>query len=290
MPGPDLTAVGAAFGRAAHVHLDDPPWILADTRSIELADEDALRAAELLTADGRLAMRRDDPRARWRATFVGRARFVEDLVADRLALGVDQYVILGAGLDTVAQRRPDLASRVRIFEVDQPRTQLWKQKRLRELTMPVPENLRFVPLDFEAGGSWVRAISDRGFRGAQPSTIASTGVTQYISVEALVTTMREVATLAPGTTFVCTFVLPVDLIDADERELRAITEERAVARGAPWISFYAPEELLSHATAAGFDDVRHVSARDLNERYFASRPDGLRAASGEQLIMATRTR
>jgi len=290
MAGPDLTAVGAAFGRAAHVILDDPPYVFEDTLSIRLADADILRAAQLLTPDGQLAAARDEPRAQWRGTFVGRARFVEDLVFERLGAGVDQYVILGAGLDTFAQRRSDLVSRLRIFEVDEPRTQRWKQERLRELALPVPPSLHFVPVDFESGDSWVSAIATHGFNAARPSVIASTGVTQYISVDAIATTMREAARLAPGTTFVCTFVLPVDLIDADERELRALTEERAATRGYPWISFYSPEQFLSLARAAAFDDVQHVSATALNERYCVARSDGLRAASGEHLITATRTK
>ncbi len=286
--GPDLTAVGAAFGRAAHVILDHPPYVLEDSLSLQLADEGALRAAQLLTSDGRLVGVEDDPRARWRGTFVGRARFVEDLVGGRLAMGVDQYVILGAGLDTFAQRRPEVTSRLRIFEVDEPSTQQWKQLRLRELGMPVPRNLCFVPVDFEHGDSWVSAIVGSGFDVARPGVIASTGVTQYISVDAITATMREAAGLASGTTFVCTFVLPVHLIDPGEREQRALTEERARARGFPWISFYSPEEFVALAVAAGFDDVRHVSAEELNRRYFAARQDGLRAASGEQLVTATR--
>lgn len=288
LSGPDLTAVGAAFGRAAHVILDAPPYVLEDTLGIRLADEDVLRAAQLLGSDGRLVAARDDPRARWRGTFVGRARFVEDLVGERLAMGVDQYVLLGAGLDTYAQRRPEVAARLRIFEVDEPKTQQWKQARLRDLAMPVPQHLRFVPVDFECGASWVEAISTAGFDAARASVVASSGVTQYISADALATTLRAAAALAPGTTFVCTFVLPVDLIDPDERALRALTEERAVARGFPWISFYSPDRMLSLATAAGFQEVRHVSARELNERYFRARPDGLRVASGEHLMTATR--
>jgi methyltransferase (TIGR00027 family) len=287
MSGPDLTAVGAAFGRAAHVILDDPPYVFEDTLSIQLADEDVLRAAQMLGSDGRLAATRDDPGAPWRGTFVGRARFVEDLVGDRLAMGANQYVILGAGLDTYAQRRPEVTSRLRIFEVDEPKTQRWKQDRLRDLAMPVPQHLRFVPLNFESGDSWVNAISMTGFDVTQASVVASTGVTQYISVDALTTTMREASELGPGTTFVCTFVLPVDLIDPDERELRSVTEARAAARGSPWISFYSPDELLSLARATGFEEVRHVSASELNERYFVARSDGLTAASGEHLITAT---
>lgn len=290
MAGPDLTAVGAAFGRAAHVLLDEPPHVLEDTLSIRLADEDALRATQRLAPDGGLLTSRDDPSARWRATFVARARFVEDLVDERLAAGVTQLVILGAGLDTFAQRRSDVASRLRIFEVDEPGTQRWKQGRLRALGLPVRESVRFVPLNFESGASWVEAIAAAGFDLARPAVVVSTGVTQYISVDAFTTTLRLAAGLAPGTAVVATLILPRYLVDPGDRELRAVTEERAAARGFPWISFYTPGDMISLAVAAGFDDVRHVSPDDLNARYFAGRRDGLRSPSGEHLIVATCTR
>jgi len=284
--GPDLTAVGAAYGRAAHVFLDAPPYVLEDTISIQFADEASLRAAQLLGPDGRLAVSADDPRARWRGAFVGRARYVEDLVSTRLAEGVGQYVILGAGLDSFAQRRDDLTSRLRIFEVDTPRTQQWKCRRIRELSMAVPESLSYVPLDFESGESWVEAISSRGFDARQPAVIASTGVAQYISVDAMVTTMREAAQLAPGTTFVCTSIVPIELVtDPDLRELRGATEAGAARRGAPWISFYAPEEFVALARSAGFDDVCYATP-EVNARYFASRTDGLRFS--ENIIAAAR--
>lgn len=288
MAGPDLTAVGAAFGRAAHVLLDDPPHVLDDTLSIRLADEEALRATQRLAPDGGLVVSRDDPSARWRATFVARARFVEDLVGERLAAGVTQLVILGAGLDTLAQRRSDLASHLRIFEVDEPGTQRWKQARLRGLGLAIPEGLRFVPLDFESGASWVEAITAAGFEPARPAVVASTGVTQYITVDAITTTFRQAAALAPGTTVVATFILPRELIDPADHELRAVTEERAAARGFPWISFYTPGDMRALAVAAGFDDVREVTQGELNARYFAARRDGLQAPSGEHLVVATR--
>jgi methyltransferase (TIGR00027 family) len=272
MPGPDLTAVGAAFGRAAHVLLDDPPHVLDDTLSIRLADDEVLRAAQLLAPDGRLVASRDEPRARWRGTFVARARFVEDVVGERLAAGVTQLVILGAGLDTFAERRTDLASRLHIFEVDEPGTQRWKRERLDALGLALPEGLRFVPLDFESGESWVQAIAAAGFDRARPAVIVSTGVTQYITADAFTTTLRQAATLAPGSTVVATFILPRALVeDPEDHELRRVTEERAAGRGFPWISFYTPKDILALAPAAGFDDVRQVSPADLNARYFAAR-------------------
>jgi O-methyltransferase involved in polyketide biosynthesis len=69
---------------------------------------------------------------------VARARFIEDLVTEQAA-HVGQYVILGAGLDTFAQRRPELASQLRVFEIDQPGTQAWKHRRLLELGYAIPD-------------------------------------------------------------------------------------------------------------------------------------------------------
>src|SRR4029077_9852267 len=99
----------------------------------------------------------------FRASIVARARFIEDLVASRSAQGTDQYVLLGAGLDTFAQRRPELAARLRVFEVDQPGTQAWKRRRLAELGYGVPAWLRLVPVDFEAGDSWSQRAAAAGF-------------------------------------------------------------------------------------------------------------------------------
>jgi methyltransferase (TIGR00027 family) len=119
-----------------------------------LEDEIGLR----LVAPDKSWVRRPDmdasgPRL-FRASIAARARFIEDLVADQAGRGVSQYVILGAGLDSFAQRRLDIASRLQVFEVDQPGPQAWKRQRLIELGFGVPEWLRLVPVDFEACGSW----------------------------------------------------------------------------------------------------------------------------------------
>ena len=78
---------------------------------------------------------------------------MEDLVTEHAGEGVTQYVVLGAGLDTFAQRRPEVASRLRVFEVDQPGTQAWKRRRLIELGFDIPDWLRLVPVDFAAAES-----------------------------------------------------------------------------------------------------------------------------------------
>src|SRR5690348_21108 len=131
--GPEDTAVRVALWRALHTEIDSPPHVLEDQVGLELV-------APLEGWSNRPDMHPQFT-APFRASIVGRARFIEDLVA---RAGVGQYVILGAGLDTFAQRKPELASRMTVFEVDQAGPQAWKRQRLLECGYGVPDWLRLV--------------------------------------------------------------------------------------------------------------------------------------------------
>ena len=140
---PDSSAVRVALWRALHVEVDASPHVIRDTIGLELvAPDDNWRSRPDMDPEGTRG---------FRAGIVARARFVDDLVTEQAALGVTQYLILGAGLDTFAQRRPGIASRIRIFEIDQPETQAWKRQRLIDLGFGIPGWLRLVPVDFKAG-------------------------------------------------------------------------------------------------------------------------------------------
>ena len=276
---PDGTAVRTALWRAMHVQVDLPPHVLDDEIGLRLADPD----------DGwrtRPDMDRHGTRL-FRASMVARARVIEDLVVEEAGRGVGQYVLLGAGLDTFAQRRPEIASGLRVFEVDQPGPQAWKRQRLIDAGFGIPEWLRLVPVDFEAGGSWWERLTSAGFDTERPAVFASTGVSVYLTRDAIMDTLRRIASLAPGTTLAMTFILPPELVDAELRAAMEGAERGARASGTPFLSYFAPAQMLELAREAGFRDVRHVSATELAERYFADRTDGLRPASGEELLVAT---
>jgi methyltransferase (TIGR00027 family) len=276
---PDQTAVRVALWRAMHVLVDPPPHVLEDEVGLRLAAPDA----------GWRDRPDMDPvfTSGFRAHVVARSRFIEDLAAEQAARGTGQYVLLGAGLDTFAQRRPDAAARLRVFEVDQPGPQAWKRRRLTELGYGVPDRLRLVPVDFEAGGSWRDEIAAAGFDAGRAAVVASTGVSMYLTREANAATLRELASLAAGSTVAMTFQLPAELVDERDRPGRQIAVDGARRSGTPFISFFTPAEMLALAREAGFTDVRHVSGTTLNERYFAGRADGLRMSTGEDFLVAT---
>jgi methyltransferase (TIGR00027 family) len=276
---PDGTAVRVALWRAMHVEVDAAPHVLEDVVGLQLAAPDA-------NWRDRPDMHPFGTRG-FRAAIIARARFIEDLVAEQVAAGVTQYVILGAGLDTLAERRPELGHRLRIFEVDQPGTQAWKRRRLVEVGLGVPDWLRFVPVDFETGEDWWDGLCTAGFDADRPAVVASTGVTMYLTTATTEATLRRLAALAPGSTLAMTFLLPAELVDEADRPGLEVSTRGRRSSGTPFISFYSPEEMLELARRAGFRDAVHISSRSLADRYFAGRADGLSPSSGEDLLLAT---
>jgi len=128
-----------------------------------------------------------------------------------------------------------------------------------------------------------------GLSTDKPAVVASTGVSMYLSKEAVAATLRQVAALPPGSTLAMTFLLPLELADPAVRPGLEMAEKGARASGTAFISFFTPAEMLALAREAGFEEVQHVSAAALTERYFAARTDGLRPPTGaEELLVATR--
>lgn len=275
---PDNTAVRTALWRALHVLADPPPHVFEDTIGLQLAaPEEGWRERPDMSAFTRP----------FRASILARARFIEDMVEEQAARGVDQYVILGAGLDTFAQRRPELASRMHVYEIDRPEPQAWKRQRLFASGHGIPPCLELVPVDFEAGDAWWERLAAAGFDAARPAIVASAGVSMYLTRAAIMETLRRVAALAPGSTFAMTFMLPIEMLGPDIRTGVERAAAGAKAGGTPFLSFLTPSQVLALAREAGFRQARHVPAAALAKRYFANRTDGLRPPdNSEELLVA----
>lgn len=274
---PDNTAVRTALWRAMHVLVDAKPYILED--------EVGLRLIAPNDDWGERPDMHPQFTKRLRASIVARARFIEDIIVEQSKKGVSQYVILGAGLDTFAQRRPDIASELQIFEIDQPNTQTWKKDRLIEHGFDILPNLHFVSVNFETL-SWWEQLLKAGFNINEPAVVACTGVTLYLTKDTIISTLKQIATLGSGSLLAMTFYLPMGLIDEEDRPLQQIAEKGAREAGTPFVSFFAPNEVLTLAQEAGFKETEVISTQHLEQLYFTNRSDSLLPASGEVFLVA----
>lgn len=270
---PDSTAVRTALWRALHTVVDDPPHVLDDAIGLEIAGVEE-------TWQARPDM--DPARTRaHRASTVARARAAEDTL---IASGARQYVVLGAGLDTFAQRHEGPVS---VFEIDAPATQAWKRARLVRLGLLDPVRPRLVPVDFEAGESWLGKAIEAGLDPAAPAVVSMLGVTMYLTPEAIAATLRQAASLAAGSIMVFSYSRPIELAPPEVRPILEGAAKGAAASGHPWLSLMTPDQATGLAREAGFADVEVVTSTELHERYFAHRHDGLSPIGGEDLVIAT---
>jgi methyltransferase (TIGR00027 family) len=233
-----------AIMRALHQTVDDDPKILTDPIAPRLIQSNDDR--------GWLAPLLDHPFAKqWRAGFALRARYAEDLLVEGIQCGVRQYVVLGAGLDTFAYRQPVWGSLLRIYEVDHPITQRWKQARLKAAEIAIPSNLRFVPIDFERTAI-PEALRAGDFAFGVRTLCSWMGVTQYLTGEALNATFQFVLSLPTSSEIVFSFILPQEAVSGVEAEALATAAHRAAQVGEPWLTRLYADDLVARLESMGF--------------------------------------
>ena len=280
-----VTALGAALMRAVHTR-SDTPRLIDDSwpdRLLTAADREALWGM----VEGRLG---DDERARLREVqdrdsaleailrtsppyggVVLRTRYTEDCLEAAVRDGTDQYVIIGAGLDSFALRRPSWAAELQVFEVDHPATQRHKRERLAELGVVLPGSLHFVAADL-AVESLDAALRRAPFDRARRSFLAWLGVTPYLTREQNLATLRAVASsAAPASELVFTYIeqRAIESAAADTNDSFARVRSAVAAAGEPWVSGFDPERLQDDLRGSGLELVEDLDGRSLHDRYLA---------------------
>lgn len=275
------TAETTALIRALHLLLDDDPKIFADPLALTFL------GSERTTALKTNPQMFQTPALRsLRAVFVARHRYAEDELAKAVARGVSQYVILGAGLDSFAYRRPDLRQTLHVYEVDHPVTQQWKRQRLTELGLTIPENLTFIPLDFEVQ-TLAEGLAASPFRPDEPAFFSWLGVTQYLTTDAVFSTLQDVASSAASDSeIVFQIILPPSTLSTEDQAVVAVASQLSAQRGEPWRSFFEPQALEVQLRAMGFTQVLHFTPTEATTLYFQGRTDGLRLPNYFELITA----
>ncbi len=279
-----MTAIGTALMRATHTRLDRPPLIEDPWGDrLILGDE---RAEMLALGQG------DDLDEALRAhpsygTVILRSRYAEEGLADAIARGIGQYVIVGAGMDSFALRRPPFADDLEIFEIDHPATQEFKVARLTDRGITLPPRTHLIAADLSETPVDA-ALATSPFRRDESVFFSWLGVTPYLTREDNLATLRSIASSSSGDTELAFSYIDQRVFDGDAEPGRMQEARAAVATaGEPWVSGFHPKALADDLRGAGLELIEDLGPEELAARYCADRADGLTPSPSTHVARAS---
>lgn len=274
---PSQTAKLAAVARGQHRLRYRRPWVLDDPYALSLVGP----AWEQLWAQMQ-AIFPDRVGEEATSGIVARSRYVEDVLQ---AGPFEQYVILGAGLDSFAWRRPDVLASTRVFEVDHPATQAWKRERAETMALPRNDRHVFAPVDFESG-TLDAGLASAGFDPSVSTLFSWIAVMPYLTTDAIETTLRGLARTARGSQVALSYGVREDYLDDVGRRFVTLLQAVATRRGEPILTLLSPTQAEDLLTRCGLSVIDHLDRDALRERYLAGRDDIPLPYTTERLITA----
>jgi methyltransferase (TIGR00027 family) len=245
---------------------------LNDTENAKLRSDSTTTSSSLMQVNNIINEQK------WAAQLFSRARYAEDALKKTIKQGVKQYVILGAGLDTFAFRKPEMMKHLEVFEVDHPATQEFKLHRLAELEWEHPAKLHFIPIDFTKE-SLVTALTSSSSYDPKVKTFFNwLGVTYFLTRDEIFTTLRSITEIAPADS-----IIVFDYFDNNafipEKSSPQMQKSLEYLRkiGEPMITGFDPSTLREELASLGFSLQENLSPEDIEKRYFKGRADGYHA-------------
>ena len=270
------TAYGVAVRRAAHQLFDDPR-VLDDPLALQIVGQKAVDALRSKPREATSSISRA-----FRAFLAVRSRYSEDQIAAAAEAGVNQCVILGAGLDTFAYRNRNHA--LHVFEVDHPATQVWKRERLQAARIPVPTSVTFVPVNFERQ-TLAERLAESGFDSRAGAFFSWLGVTPYLTREACMATLGFIASMPAGSGVAFDYAVDASLLNLKQKLVFYALSRRVALAGEPFQLFFHPQKLTEELRQMGFARTDGLDGAEINCRYFQNRADGLHVSGGLGRLM-----
>ncbi|WP_375786688.1 class I SAM-dependent methyltransferase [Bradyrhizobium sp. Pha-3] len=292
------TAMATSLMRALHSRSDASP-LLHDPwgdRLIPKSERDRMsqrilarmnseaRAGALPTPDSIL-----DEFLRTNAAYPGvviRSRYAEDALRQAADRGVRQYVLIGAGFDSFALRRPAFSDALDIFEIDHPATQLMKIERIKECGVSLPESVHFIAADL-AKEDLATALTRSSFQRNEAAFFSLLGVTVYLTREANLATLRAVATCgSEGSELVFTYVDQIEFAPGGSRSHHNQNAQAVATMGEPYVSGFDPREIAKDLADVGFELVEDLDGNAMSERYSGTSANVLQPPASLHIVRA----
>lgn len=196
--------------------------------------------------------------------------------------GIEQFVLLGAGLDARGYRL-DMLSQARIFEVDHPATQRFKVRAAKGL---VPRAQAIIHVAIRFGQEPLdHALRAAGFDASRRACFVWEGVTPYLPPAAMLASLKSVALLsAPGSVLAVTY--GTEPLLAGPKVFQAASRSALGLLGEPLLGITTPRAFHAQLKAAGFQVEEDAGSAEWARAFGASAP---RWPIHERLVVATRS-
>ena len=284
---PSRTALATSLMRALHARRDpspllDDPW---GDRLVPKSERDGFgqRILARMDSDARAAALRApgsilDDFLLTNVSYPGvviRSRYAEDALKEATNRGTRQYVLIGAGFDSFALRRPAFSETLEIFEIDHPATQTFKIQRIKDCGISLPRSVHFVSADL-ANEDLAAALARSSFRRDEPAFFSWLGVTVYLTREANLATLRAVANVgAPGSELVFTYADQNEFALGGSRSPGDANAKAAAMVGEPYLSGFDPREIANDLMNTGLELIEDLDGQKMSERYRRTGANGL---------------
>lgn len=217
-----------------------------------------------------------------------RTRYIDEAVQTAIAQGIEQVVILGAGLDTRAYRLPGM-NHVQVYEVDLPAVQEAKKQRLQRHFGSLPRHVTFVPIDFDTE-SLEAALARTAFAHSSPAVFVWEGVTQYLTEDTVRKTLAYVGASAAGSVLVFTYVLRSVVERRSDLPGAAKIMDTMAKRGSPWLFGLEPADVADFLQPFHLRLIEDVGNADYQARYLKPLGRSLEVSEMERVAQATMLR
>ena len=204
-----------------------------------------------------------------------RSRYTEDALREATKRGIRQYVLIGAGFDSFALRRPGFSESLEIFEIDHPATQAFKIERIKDCGISLPPSVHFVSADL-ATEDLAAALARCSFRSDEPAFFSWLGVTVYLTRAANLATLRAAVNVgAPGSELVFTYVDQNEFASGGSRSLGDANAKAVAMMGEPYLSGFDPKEIANDLMHVGLELIEDLDGQKMSERYGRTGANGL---------------
>lgn len=216
-----------------------------------------------------------------------RSRYTEDCLMKAVKNGVEQYVILGAGLDTFAFRYPDLLKTLNVFEVDHPATQSFKRQRVEEMGWSHPENLHYISIDFTREDIVNKFNQSPNYSALSKSFFSWQGVTMYLSKEEVYKTFDNISKVAPSGSMIVFDYFSIDEFNEETSSTDLQKKEQMMNKiGEPMKTGFDPTNMKQEMAKLGLNLLENLSPMDIEKRYMTGLNGNLKAHKNVYFALA----